>query len=493
MITNRIYEWARAHPTKTAMIHNDRLYSYAVFARAIEATKNFFDNQNLLAGRTAIVLINNLADAWIVVLGLRSIGLDTICVSSLKVAKALNVRDVICIVLTEAEEAIHNLEGPIWADTAIIAVPRAIYANINTGDIPRPANGTPPFGGHILYTSGTTGSYRKILEDGSVEEQRNVFWANCESFDSNTVHFLANFAPWTITGFVRPSAIWHAGGCVVFDQFPGVSLRFLRHGVTHAVFVTPMLNSLLELRDVSTDLIAAFQLHIVGGFLPLALAERAVERLTKNVTVIYGATEHTSRMRSRFRTKEDLHWLSPDIDSGFEIADENGNECSMGEEGQLRVLLRDIDATSYLDDEEASGNFFRDGYFYSGDMAVRRADGRIRVLGRVADVLNLQGQKIAAAPVEQKIQEFLGVNAVCLFSLLSDDGKEELVVAIEATKVPPKPKLDKISHEFKSFERVRFEVLREFPRAEAGMQKIKRTELRKVIASKGARTGGAPM
>ena len=83
MITNRIYEWARTQPTKTAMIHGDRLYTYAVFARAIEATKKFFADQNLLAGLTAIVCINNIADAWIVIFGLRSIGLNTICVSSL--------------------------------------------------------------------------------------------------------------------------------------------------------------------------------------------------------------------------------------------------------------------------------------------------------------------------------------------------------------------------------------------------------------------------
>ena len=161
-------------------------------------------------------------------------------------------------------------------------------------------------------------------------------------------------------------------------------------------------------------------------------------------------------------------------------------------EGELRVRLRDIDATSYLDDEEASRRFFCDGYFYTGDLAVRRADGRIRILGRTADVLNVQGQKIAVAPLEQKIQDFLRVNAVCLFSFLDDNGKEELVVAIEANEAPPQPLLDKISHEYMSFERVRFEVLREFPRTEAGMQKIKRLELRKIIVGKGARAGGGP-
>ena len=42
MVTNRIYEWARTQPAKTAMIHNDHPCSYAVFARAIEVTKTYF-------------------------------------------------------------------------------------------------------------------------------------------------------------------------------------------------------------------------------------------------------------------------------------------------------------------------------------------------------------------------------------------------------------------------------------------------------------------
>ena len=128
MITNRIYEWARTQPTKTAMIHNDHPCSYAVFARAIEVTKKFFKDQDLPAGRTAIVRISNLADAWIVILGLRSIGLDTICVNSLATAKALNIKDVACIVMTEADKAAHKLEEQTWVGVPVIVVPRAIYA-----------------------------------------------------------------------------------------------------------------------------------------------------------------------------------------------------------------------------------------------------------------------------------------------------------------------------------------------------------------------------
>jgi acyl-coenzyme A synthetase/AMP-(fatty) acid ligase len=489
MITNRIYEWARTQPAKTAMIHGDRLYSYAVFARAIEATRIFLRNLKLPAGRTAVVCIGNLADAWIVLLGLRSIGLNTISVSSIKAAKSLGVRDIACVVVTEAEKQRHGIDEQSWSGITLVAVPSTIYKNIQAGDIPRHPDDAPSLGGHITYTSGTTGYYKKIFTDGGAQSKRDAYRAHGEPYDERTVHFLANFAPWTGVGFNLPSAVWHAGGCVVFNQSPDSFLRSFRHGVTRTFMAPPMVDALLRQRGDATEPLGEFELFVGGGFVPLALAQRAVEKLTKLVTIDYGATEHTSGMRGRFRTRDDLHWLVPDV-STFEIVGHHGGECLADEEGELRVRLRDIDATSYLDDEETSRKFFRDGYFYPGDMAVRRADGRIRILGRVADVLNVQGQKIAAAPTEHKIQESLGVSAVCLFSLLNDDAKEELVVAIEATRVPPKSELDKVAREFKSFERVRFEVLQEFPRTEAGMQKINRKELRKIIVGKGARADG---
>jgi acyl-coenzyme A synthetase/AMP-(fatty) acid ligase len=181
---------------------------------------------------------------------------------------------------------------------------------------------------------------------------------------------------------------------------------------------------------------------------------------------------------------DDLHWLSPPRARAIQIVDQDDKECPIGEEGELRVLLESIDATSYLDDAETSAKFFRGGYFYPGDIAVRRGDGRIRILGRAADVLNLKGQKIAVAPLEEKIQQFLRVDNVCLFGGLNDQGIEEVVVVIEAEQMPPRAELSRVAATFKMFELVRFERLNEFPRTDTGYQKIKRSELRKMAFAK---------
>ena len=154
-----------------------------------------------------------------------------------------------------------------------------------------------------------------------------------------------------------------------------------------------------------------------------------------------------------------------------------------GPEGDLRIRTTELDWQSYLDDEEATSKVFRDGFLYPGDRAVRRADGRIRIVGRIADVLNFQGDKIAAGPLEQWIRQSLGVDEVCVFSGLNAAGQNELVIAIETDSEPAKEKLNSISGEFGEFDKVRFSVLREFPRTEAGTRKVRRAALRRLVFS----------
>jgi len=145
------------------------------------------------------------------------------------------------------------------------------------------------------------------------------------------------------------------------------------------------------------------------------------------------------------------------------------------------VRLIDCDGCSYLDDEEATGAFFRDGFFYPGDMAVRRSDGGIRILGRTADVLNVQGNNVSVGPLEQEVQQRLGVQSVCIFGGLDGKGRETLVIAIETDRAPARSDLEKVVMRFKVFERIEVKILRQFPRTQAGMQKIKRTELRQLV------------
>lgn len=225
-----------------------------------------------------------------------------------------------------------------------------------------------------------------------------------------------------------------------------------------------------------------FQISHSGGFMTKRLADSVVEKLTSDLQVTYSATEFIRvPLKSQYGTVDDLHWLKSVAGSVVEIVDDDDVPCLTGEEGYVRVLLTDVDANGYLNDPDATARFFRHGYFYPGDLGVQRADGAIRILGRSNDVLNVRGSKLAVAPLEQRAQEHLGVETVCLFSGLDKMGVEELVVVIEGDRAPSRDEMQKLAATFPQFERLRFEMMSRFPRTEAGMQKVKRSEIRKLV------------
>ena len=165
MIIDRVYEWARIEPTKSALIHNGTVIDYITFAKAIEAFRKILERQELPAGTIAVVLVNHLADAWALVMALRSIGLTTIHVQSLAEAKALAIKNVSCVITTARERPTHDLANNPLVGAKLVVVSRMDLAKTPISDLPLSPQSNHPSGGHILYTSGTTGAYKKLLWD----------------------------------------------------------------------------------------------------------------------------------------------------------------------------------------------------------------------------------------------------------------------------------------------------------------------------------------
>lgn len=482
MITERIYEWAHCQPDAPAIISNDHTLSYGDFARAIEAARKFFELQNLPAGGTAVILPNTLEDAWVFVMALRLLGLTTACIQTIEQGEALALMDVACVVVADVNQPVLKLAGTLFESARLIVVPGAIFSNIREGAPPPHPERVGPFGGHILFTSGTTGTYKKLCLRGDQEDRRNAVQASVYPLTRNTTYHVANFALWTGVGSKMPPGVWYAGGCVVMDTRRDAFNNFFRHGVSLSIVTPSMLKEIV----VSPALGARYdncELLIAGGFLPIELAKETVRRVTNQVGIAYGSTELSlAVLVSRHGTDENMYWLAPvPADRIIRIVDEHGNECPAGAKGELWIELMDIDCWSYLDDNDASARMFRNGFFVPGDLAVKRADGHVRILGRTADVLNIAGLKVAVSPLEIEVQRKLQVAEVCLFSGQNDAGQEELVVAIQTDMALPESTLEQLAREFPSFKRVRFEFFKEFPRTSTGMSKVRRSALRKMV------------
>lgn len=483
MITDVVARWAKAQPDRIALICNDVPLSYAAFAGAISTARRFLAAR-CPAGRIAVVLIADLRHSWIAVLALRTLGFDTICVQSTAQALVLRLKDVACLVVTDAAADRQSLRDP-RPDVPVIVLPQAILNDGTPSADPLP-HGFPAAGGHILHTSGSTGERKKLLLDAASEDGGNANRAAVLGYDERSVHHGIDYGLWTGVGYKQPLAVWHVGGRVVLDQRPEGFARFFAHGVNRARLLPPMLRDLLDQADLSLKSEADPEISSGGSMVPPDLAKRALATLTRNFTITYSATElSASALEQRFHAAEDLVWLSPRGGRVVQVVDQEGTELRPGEEGALRISLNGFDCTSYLDEPGESARAFRGGFFYPNDLAVRRADGRIRVLGRLDDVIDFGGQKMATAPLEENLQRALRVAEVCLFARARSEGGQELVIALETDRELPPHELGALEGEFSNFAAVRVEVLPRFPRTESGTRKVRRLALKRMLFSDG--------
>src|SRR5690349_14974312 len=125
MIVQRINEWARSHPSDMAFISDGRVLTYAAFARSIERTRAFLERKNLPSGKTAIILETPRIEVWLCVLALRAVGLNTLCISSIKQIDTLKLKDIACCVVAKADAWFqsHSLR-----DLPVLTVPEATFS-----------------------------------------------------------------------------------------------------------------------------------------------------------------------------------------------------------------------------------------------------------------------------------------------------------------------------------------------------------------------------
>jgi acyl-coenzyme A synthetase/AMP-(fatty) acid ligase len=222
----------------------------------------------------------------------------------------------------------------------------------------------------------------------------------------------------------------------------------------------------------------SLKLVVTAGALPKALAERARHRITRTLYSAYASTEASVVTMTLVEGDEDLHWHRPVDPQAVQVVDEAGRLLPTGEVGLVRVRASP-GVEGYFDDEATTREFFREGWFYPGDLGKLRADGRLCLQGRATDVINHLGFKIATGPIERSLQDLLGAEGVCVFT--QDDGDtEDIHVAIQSAVPVDRNTLAAFARqELTAFPRVRFHVVRELPRNAMG--KVKRLELRRQL------------
>ncbi len=477
-IAGYIFDFASQTPDSTAVIHNGNPISYLAFAGAIARASREFATSVSPPPATVAIKIHDLADCWVATLALQALGYTTVCVASLDVLASLAVGSMRAIVVSAAEETVSQAQdlAPIYA------MHKPVYGGSRGLCLPPRSENTGDYG-HILYTSGTTGNYKKVFKPGRTQRESDIERRQHQAFDSSTKYHMLGFGLWTAIGFKMPPAVWSGGAAVIFEQRPGWPEKLIASGFTHATLLPDQAMTLSQsdaLQEAAGQCIPRPALSVAGGFTS-AKVTKTLARFFR-VRSIYGCTElNVGVLFEELEAAAAGGWFTLHGTRRVEVENDLHELCAANEAGSLRVKLTELDADGYLGDPEATHAVFRGGYFYPGDLAIRREDGRIRVLGRAADVVNLGGQKIAVAPIEANLQNILQVDYICLFAGVNAAGEPEAVVAMEAPEMPSQDRLDHVGQEFSQWGEVRFALVDRFPRTQSGTSKIDRKRLRMLL------------
>jgi acyl-coenzyme A synthetase/AMP-(fatty) acid ligase len=470
MITQLIFDWAKQTPEKPAIIYNGQIYSYRAFAQLIATARAFFARAGYVGRGYGVLAVGHAMSFWIISLALRSLGLTTLAVSG-GAAAAEAMRRVLaarCVIISPREIDLLKMFSE-----SIVAKPAE---SLGSFEAPEPP------GAHILLTSGTTGMHKMVLmssaSDGiNLHQRANVFGINSDS------HFtIFNMAPWTGGGYGWPASTWMMGGAVIIRQDQPLWGALLQPGLTHAVVTPPMLDKLLSAPTGAFPRSESLRLAVGGGTITAAQFEGAKARITSQLFNWLGSTEAGVLAFTPLHGTEDRKWHRLTPGRAIEIVDESDLPVPIGKIGRLRVTTVGGWPNQYHCDEAATRAFFKNDFFYPGDLGLMRADGRVALQGRTTDVINVGGLKIAPAPIEDRLVRLLRVNAVCLISTQNDNGEEEIHVIVETPKpIDSDEVMPILNQELHGLDNARIHYVAALPRNQMG--KILRQKIQADVAA----------
>jgi fatty-acyl-CoA synthase len=86
--------------------------------------------------------------------------------------------------------------------------------------------------------------------------------------------------------------------------------------------------------------------------------------------------------------------------------------------------------SGYYNDPGATAERMRHGMYWSGDLAYRDADGWIYLAGRTADWMRVDGENLAAGPVERILARLPEISQVAVYAVPDDRVGDQVMAAL---------------------------------------------------------------
>lgn len=348
----------------------------------------------------------------------------------------------------------------------------------------------------LNYTSGTTGSPKGVMYHHRGAYLQSLAMMNHLRLDLET-KLLWTLPMFHCNGWTFPWAVTAAGGTHVClrDVEPARIWQLIRdEAITHFNAAPTVLTAVVAADEAASP---DHRIRVgTGGAPPSPALLRRLHSLNIEVVHLYGLTETfgpavvcdwrpewddlPEPSQARLKARQGVANL---VGQRLRCVGPDGTDVASDGETLGEVALRGNNIMlGYYRDDEATRDAVRDGWFYTGDLAVVHADGYIELRDRKKDVVISGGENISSIQVEQVIAEHAAVAEVAVVGVSHPRWGERPVAVVTTYPGAEVSEQDIIDHvrgrlaAFKAPDRVLFSAL---PKTSTG--KVEKFRLRALL------------
>jgi acyl-CoA synthetase (AMP-forming)/AMP-acid ligase II len=290
----------------------------------------------------------------------------------------------------------------------------------------------------IILTSGTTGDQKGVALN------HGIIWRRIQTYDfafgnrfPTCSRIFVDVGLGTNSGYLWAIYVLARGGTVfVRGADPAETMQALSLYEVQGMVAAPAgMAEFLDYYERSPVFFCPFEVMLsVGSNLATSLSQRVRARMCTHVVHGYGATEGNPVAGGYVHQFAHIRGAVGYVTPGMTVqaVDDGGNVLKKGQEGHIR-FRGDRCVGGYLGNAAGAETYFRDGWFYPGDIGTITQDGVLIISGRSKNIIDRGGDKINPEAIEGVLLAYPGVVHAVAFGRANHLGIEEIWAVVEAT------------------------------------------------------------
>jgi fatty-acyl-CoA synthase len=442
---------AKRYPDKKALIMDDRFLTYGQINRQVNQLAHGLISRGIASGDKVAVLALNCLEYPIIVYAIAKTGAVTVPVNF------RYKRDELVYLINNSEPKLL-FYGPEFSDLveeARLGFERPVelvgignsaesgYRKIkelmegqSESEPTVSVDPAAPFA--VMYTSGTTGFPKGTISSHAayLEVFKGMAYEGDLKFEDVSLVCIPLFHNGGLNGMLQPAFMVGASVVIMSKGFdPDLVLDTVqRHRITTTMWVPTQLTMLVNHPNIARwDLSSLTKIYYGSSTITPATLEASLDvfksagfyqwygQVETGMVSVLRPEDHKNRSQSTGREM---------FNADLKIVDPEGGQVGVGQTGEIVSAQMPLGMIGYYKMDEENTAVIRNGWIYTGDIALLEDGGYFTIVDRVKDVIISGAENIYPREIENVISRYAGVFEVAVFGIPDEIYGEAVCAAV---------------------------------------------------------------